>query len=273
MILSALNIKFKDKRHQTPQNYAELFKFIPRIAGSTRGHDVMCVAYVTEIEQDAPLAGLTGNIYRYTIINPADPWLDEEKMIPVEVTPGNLRPNLKQLGFVFSPRRHKLIFDNAHLSPKIAKTGFENIFSDERVMQKFGAIEVHVIASKSAVEEIIEQPKKTKLHIKISLPNPDDLSELEDEITERLQNKNAEQLEIIQKTKDQDGLILDDEDKALINLSASNGSTILEAKKDGKKVMLATTDTPRKERGSYIPAQQDYLSAVWENATELYGPI
>ena len=269
--LAALNIKFSDQSRQRPEEYSNLWNFIAkrRIFGRTYSKQAILIPGFKNIFEDDPLRGIYGFMYKYYNLDPNTRWIDIATAEPIDdsivtAIPHNIKPDYKDVVFVFYPQRHRLIFDYEIMTPSSAKFAFENLFAHKDVKNNFGQIEVFVISSSDEIERVIQLPNKTSINIRLTIPNPEDLSVEDTRVFQRLQGQNISSLSLVQKSRHPDGIELGDYEKSLMRLSCANGRTDVTVKESGESVTYSTKNSPQVIVGSYDPDQQTHIEAVRE---------
>jgi hypothetical protein len=266
--VGALNIK---THPHSPEQYADLFKdaYELELAGKIRGSFYGIIGHMQPIKSD-PVNGLEGFIYKFMNLDPNAPWLnlDGRKVLEKDSEgrpkiPDHIKPDLKMIPFVFFPDSHRLIFDRNGISAGSLQRMLEAVFSREIILKKNGSVDVLVESSHESIERILRIPRKTKLTIKISKPNPDEGSEDELRVLKKMGVQNADRMEHILASKDKDGLQPDDDTKILMRTARSNGVVIAEGRDEiGEKVEESTKEHPYRFSDSYDPQDMTLLEAV-----------
>lgn len=219
--------------------------------------------------ENDPQRGLCGYLYKYYDLNPNSRWIDIERLEPLEEDevvpiPESIKPDLKEVGYVFYPDRHMLFFDADILKPPSAHRAFADILSRDELLERFGAVEVILIASEEEVEQMIALPQKTAIKIRVTIPNPDDLSEQDMRVYRRLSRDNIASVNLEQKSRDSGGLELGAYEKSLMRLSRTNGRTEIKTKEGGEDKVYSTQKIPQIQTLTYTPDTQSYIEAVRE---------
>ncbi|VGO12642.1 hypothetical protein PDESU_01195 [Pontiella desulfatans] len=267
--VGAINIK---THPHSPMQYAELFEDVyeKEYLGKIRGSYYGIIGNMRCIEEGKPKAGLEGFFYRFMNLDPNAPWLNLESRKVLDkdaegrpIIPDHIKPDLKRIPFVFFPKTHRLVFDRKTISPGSLQRLLESIFAHEAIIQEHGSVDVLVESSHESIERILKVHRKTKLTIKISKPNPDEGSDDEIRVLEKLGAQNADRLEHILATKEKDGLKPDDDTQILMRTARSNGVVFVEGKdEDGEKVEESTKEHPYTKTDSYNPDHLTLLEAV-----------
>ena len=268
--LAALNIKFLEKQMQTPKRYLELWQFIKnrRLKGRTLAKQAIIVSNEQQnVFEDDPQRGLYGYLYKYYDLNHNSRWIDIDRVEPLEEDevvpiPASIKPDCKEVGYAFYPDRHILFFDANILKPPSAHRAFEDIVSRNELLEQFGVVEVILVASEEKVEQMIALPQKTFIKIRVTIPNPDDLSEQDMRVYRRLSRDNIASVNLEQRSRDSGGLELGDYEKSLMRLSRTNGHTEIETKEGGESKVYSTQKIPQIRTSVYAPDVQSYIEAV-----------
>jgi hypothetical protein len=220
------------------------------------------------INKDYPMSGLVGRIYRFIHFDPNEPWFNVEKheaATPDEMAelkiPTNMKPGMSIFDFVFYPKNHKLYYitndKTSKLAPHSMKSIFDNIFSDKRLIERFGTVEVTVLPDQEQLDTILKIPYMSSLIIEVTRPNPDDFGVEEQRVLERLNNQGARKIKEILTATSQDTLNPDEQTRTLARVASQNGSvsvTGLDA--GGKRLEMSTQQHPWKESVTYNPELQ-----------------
>lgn len=164
--------------------------------------------------------------------------------------PAQIGFNSRIFPFAFNEMTHRLVIETENdegqsLSIKLAAKAFERLFEsiENEVVE---SIDVFIVTKKDAVDRILRLPKVKKITIDLSLPNPDDLSDLEAEILKELTEANAKRdVQVITKRSDAPTLVLTERMRAKANLAKDNGRVeATGSDEDGERVTLNTDEYP-----------------------------
>jgi hypothetical protein len=82
---------------------------------------------------------------------------DEEK--DRIVIPENLKPNVARFSFVFLPASHLLVYEmqdkSRNLTPRQMVSFITGIFSNEKIIKKFGKINVTILTEPESVQRML----------------------------------------------------------------------------------------------------------------------
>ena len=209
--------------------------------------------------------GFRGTIYRFIDIDTSNAWLDlnqvqevvSEDGSPVVDIPVGLKPNCQYTQFVFFPKGHRLFFiSKSHkilFSESCLANSLERLFSDERIFEEFGHVNVSAVSTKESILQILKIPDITSLTISVTLPNADDLSHLQQDIIDRMQQQNVNKQMSVMRGVKQDGIKPDDMTIAYMGVALDNGYVVAEGYSGEEKVIRKTADHPVKIPVTYDP--------------------
>jgi hypothetical protein len=280
LVVSALNIKIHP---HTPELYIDLFNSLFTSVKSVkiRGADYGTPGWISEVVPGRPLDGLQGEFYKFLSIDPRDPWFDERSREVIEIdddedelpVPEHLKPNLHKVRFVFYPKKHRLFFDSQKFSPNNARKLLVALCSFTEITDKYGHVDVEVESSREAIERILEIPAKTKLEIRISLPNPDDTSDDEQRVLDRLLSQNARTIEESYTGVKEEGLIPNEDTKTLMRVAQSNGYVKATGYDGDKRIERSTLDHPLVEPEFYNPETTSRMQTLITFSQQLMANV
>lgn len=197
-----------------------------------------------------------GRLAIWTELDPGEPTINkisfEQKLLSDSdiALPRNIGFNSKIFYFSFKASTHRLFVELKNnegqtISAGIARLAFERILkSIENTLET--DVKVYISTLNSGVERILNLPSIRKIHIRLDLPNPDDLSDDEERVLEKIKKRKVKRFEeSMTKLADADTIVLSDEDKTVVRLSKDNGFTRVEGRNaSGDKVSLNTADYP-----------------------------
>ncbi|WP_321495594.1 DUF4747 family protein [uncultured Desulfobacter sp.] len=258
MQMSILNIKIHP---HTPKLYVKMFKgvFTRKHVGKIRGSDSgMIGSFRDDLYNKHQI--YYGYIYKFLNIDPNEKWLnltDFKTIDPQETgelpVPHNLKPNLRQIGYIFYPAKHRVLFNSTSFSPNSMLSLFNGLFNTPEIEKEFGQVDLNIEATQEAITKIIQIPKLTKLSINFTRPNNDDMEGLEGAVRARIENQNIKRFRQESSTNDEEGMLPDEETIALMNVARSNGSVYAIGYDGEEKKEYSTKDHPIKERIKYDP--------------------
>lgn len=265
ILLGVLNITIQP---HYPDKYIELFedvfnaKKIKKYYGDKYG--IISKLKNTSGEVLAPT--LYGEISIFTEIEVNGSWFDLKSLDEVEERdlkeiniPERFRPNLSRCLFVFDATHHKLYFENKNSNgtyfgcKKIEKL-FSSIFCDESIISKYGDVAVTLEPQENVLETLLSYPQINKIFIRVTPPNPDDLTEITSVWMNKLNNMQAKCYEetITSKSNSQT-LVLDEATKQVANVASENGYVTVQGKDiENRKIKDSTKEHPK-----IIPIEYD----------------
>ncbi|MDD2466144.1 MAG: DUF4747 family protein [Desulfobulbus sp.] len=225
-----------------------------------------------------------GTIYKFLNIDPKDPWLNTLTKMPVKDKEGrivqpiaeNLKPNLKEIFYIFYPKHHRMFFESDLLPPKMAMHLMESLFRQKSIVNKYGNVDVEIETSIEAVEKILAIPILNKLEIKISKPNPGDVLDEDDEakVFKRFDRVKARKLSEKWDSHKGQGLEPDEDIKMLMRVASSNGLITAEGLgANEQKITESTQSHPRIMKDRFNPDTQTELSFFKNMASRMYASL
>lgn len=269
LTFGVLNIKIHP---HAPQMYSDMMNEVFKSKHEVQIHGPHwgIPSILSDIEDKKSLDGMYGKFYRFLQIDENQPWLDlikgthieDEEGNPIPQVAAHKKPNTKDVWFVFFPKNHRLIFDAKLITPRMAKTFFDQQFRQEYISNKYGSVDVLVESSTEAIDKIIAMPTITNLYISISKPNPDDFHGAESRFKARLDKIGASKLTEEYKSEKGHSLRPDDELKTLMNIARANGMVRAEGLDMANKKIVESTDPhPLIIDDSYDPNKTTFLNA------------
>ncbi len=223
-----------------------------------------------------------GKFYRFTNINENQAWLDTKKVSEIRDEEGKpipqvgkaLKPNSKEIYFVFIIKNHRLVFDSKYIAPSSMKNFFINLFKDATLKNiSKSEINITIEQAEESLEEILKIKYISEIELEINRPNPDDISSLEGEVKARLTNMNADKLSQ-QINSAEKNLKPDETFQQMMKVAISNG--LVKAKglnEAGKKVVESTLSHPLKVLKTYNTEQTTYVNALITYAFDIVSNI
>jgi Domain of unknown function (DUF4747) len=257
--LSIINIK---THPHTTEGYYKLFKkaFANKKISKIRGADYGMFGSMRDDSYSTDKL-IYGTLYKFLSIDRNGKYLDLDSFKTVDPSetgetfpvPENLKPNLKELGYVFYPYKHRLFFDSMKIAPNTILLLIREIFKEKSIVQEFGTVDCNLEATTEAIQKIIAIPTITKLTIDFTRPNHDDLDGLEDRIAQRIDDQNIRKFHQNMTTTDKDGIKPDEETKGWMEIARANGKVSAEGYDGESRVVHSTDQHPIKERIKFDP--------------------
>lgn len=261
--IGGVNIRVHTKH--APTEYVELWKAFHRLRKpKTRGSTATMIGDVRRLN-DSTDSPFYGYIYRFVDIDPDDPWFDIEehkKADDVDVAqvkiPKKLKPNLQEFPYVFDVTKHRLFFKSGGhdggLSPGIVTAMMQNLAASERIVQRFGEVDITTLTRKGTIERLLAWPQIRRINVVLERPNPSDFDD-EKSYYDRLKRRSLKREEhTYVKEKGAASITPDAEMKRIFNIAADNGvytQTGVDAAGDVKTA--SSKNYPMQEITSYDP--------------------
>jgi hypothetical protein len=274
--LAMLNIKTQP---HSREGYQRLIKYVceHRLRGKIRGSEW---GIVGGAHDGGVQRGLTGNafwseyyihgtVYRYLNIDPDAAWVDIDRSVPLE--PGDssipdidhrLKPNRKDISYVFFPVRHRIVFDTGNISPSAMRKFMASVFSDDHVREEFGQVDVEVVSSREAIDRILSIPRITSLDIRFTVPNDDIGYRNAEEILRRFEEMNIRSHTQRLTSNSEEGLAPDDELKAEMDIARENGRVTATGMDGEERVERSTEEHPLRQKEHYNPDVETETDAM-----------
>lgn len=263
--ISGLNIV---SQPHSPQQYVEIFERIrdSQLSFSVLGEVHLKLVHISAVDGVNMINGIKGEILKFSNIDKDYAWVNTDKgaeLTPEQTPniPNNSSPNGNFFDFVFYPQHkvnnHKLFYISQYwdsvkkksrsLSPNLVARFFTSIFEGDRYLQNFESIEVTVLPSQSALNEVLSLEIVKTLEIFIKAPNPDDFADIETRILREMEITNvSKKLEIF--TYDGESIEPDEEMKNDAKVASANGYVKVRGKNaEGEVEERSTTNIPLRE--------------------------
>ena len=276
MKIGVVNIKTQP---HSPKRYKQLLKFVlnKNMVGRIRGDNWGLFGSCRSKRDEDFDVVVFGTIYKYLNIEAKGNWLDIIKRDPIDADDGeapdipeHLKPNRRDIEYAFFPKKHRLFFDTQFISPGSMQKLLISIFSDPEIEKKFGHVDVVVETTKEAIKKILKIPVISNLKIDFTIPNDDDLDELEDEVVERIKKQKIRRYQELMTSTDDDGLDPDDTTVAKMNIARSNGKVVAEGYAGDQKIVRSTIEHPLKVSYTYNPELESRMEAlIYKSAATL----
>ncbi|CBG88830.1 DUF4747 family protein [Citrobacter rodentium] len=252
----------------SPQKYVELFRDARKLFlnVNVHGDQFAVLQHFNPMHREQLITEpYEGEVVKYTDINKNGEWYsisrkelatDEEK--EQIVIPDDMKPNVSRFSFIFLPNVHLLVYENQHaqknISPRQMEKFLNTLFSNEKIKEKYGVVNVTSLTEPDAVERMLSLKGITLLSMVTRRPNPDDLVSAEHEFQERFKA-----IGVIEEDKtykaERDGQIKPDKKlKRDALIAARNGQVEIKRKNESGHVeRLSTIDKPLQRSASYDP--------------------
>ena len=152
--------------------------------------------------------------------------------------------------------------------------GLQNLCNNQRVIDEFGSVDIETVKDIQYINDIIEMSNEqlNSLHVSITLPNPEDLSEMEMRIVERYKQANIKKVEHNEKALP-GGMLLTDDTRALLYISADNGTAVAKGRRSGKNETISTAVHPIQFSFSYDPSKNEVYHEFGKRADAFFEDI
>jgi len=197
-----------------------------------------------------------GEILKYTDIDLNGEWFDvvkkdiasDEEKGRISI-PDNLKPNVARFSFVFLPASHLLVYEtqdkSRHLSSRQIEFFLNGIFSDERIIKKFGKVNVTILTEPESVEKMLSLKGITSINMVTRRPNPDDLASAESIMQKRFKRIGVIEEDKTYKSERGNEIKPDEELKQDALIASRNGEVSIRRINEAGLVELhASSDTP-----------------------------
>ncbi|MEZ2692267.1 DUF4747 family protein [Psychrobacter faecalis] len=263
--ISGLNIV---SQPHSPQQYVEIFERIrdSQLSFPVLGEVHLKLVNISAVDGVNLINGIKGEILKYSNIDKDSAWVNTDKgseLTPEQTPniPNNSSPNGNFFDFVFYPQHeinnHKLFYISQYwdsvrkksrsLSPNLVARFFTGIFQDNSDFQNFESIEVTVLPSQSALNEVLSLEVVKNLEIFIKAPNPDDFAEVETRILHEMQITHVSK-KLERFTYDGESIELDEEMRNDARVASTNGYVKVRGENaEGKIEERSTTNIPLRE--------------------------
>jgi len=256
--IGAINITTQP---HSAENYVKLFRAATKIREPVkiRGDRYgIFSGFHRERLPDAKVKPISGDIVLFTDIDRSAPWFNtnsndfasDSEVDEVNI-PEYLKPNSVKFAYVFFPDEHLAFFQGYDsstgktLTSNVARTFFERVLGRDMLREQFGVVDVTSIPTEDAVKTALAVSQKSRMHLTMTVPNPDDHKEEEKEVQDRLKTLNARKKEEIYYSEAGEALEVDEELRIQAVIAARNGSVVVTGKdEDGKPVRINTEQHP-----------------------------
>ncbi|HBW4556514.1 TPA: DUF4747 family protein [Klebsiella pneumoniae] len=181
------------KHPHSPEKYVELFRMARKNSENInlRGDSYATLSFFYPYKKgQSANEPFEGEVLKFTDIDVEGDWFnivkkdvasDEEK--GKIVIPENLKPNVARFSFVFLPASHLLVYEmqdkSRNLTPRQMSLFITGIFSNEKIIKKFGKINVTILTEPESVQRMLALKGITCINMVTRRPNPDDLASAE----------------------------------------------------------------------------------------------
>lgn len=261
--VSVLNITLQP---HSPELYVNLFdtafSSIPAISKKYYGKEYISVKISDKIysSDGKNVHAIFGYIQKYTIID-SNSWYDKytdskaEEGEEPDYDMNRFSPYFTSYEFVFLPRGHRMFIltklKNDTLSIARVANALESIFNIRSLIDKFNKVIVNVEHDEASIDKLLSMSILQKIFIKVSLDNDDDISDIKQKVIDRMRKQSIHTISQNLTGEKNKTINPDEETIALMELSLSNGYSIVNGERNGQKVVEKTSFYPHVIRQKY----------------------
>lgn len=252
----------------SPERYVELFRDLNTLGESVPvlGSEWGTLGYIKLVREKSPdvakkgsVIRIRGGFYRYLNIDPNRQWLDLIERRPLDIeageapppVPDHLKPNLREVTFLFYPGQHRLFFDLRHISHNLMQRLMDRLCHNANITKKFHQVDVIVESSDETIDRILKIPRLTRLEIFLTRSNPDDISEATREIELRMDDQRLTNWTDIMTSKEKDGIAPDTITRGSMEFALSHGKINAVGYDGDERIVESTKPHPAIERESF----------------------
>lgn len=224
------------------------------------------IADVTKVNEET----YVGHVWSYTVVDRAGSVVDlkgrrilakseVDAMLSSEWDDRGL--NHSSFVFGFNIAKHMFVYERSQMSPWQLANVLEKLFNNVKLRVGVDDVTVAVVQDEGVLEKILKL-KLTKLEIRVTRPNPDDLAGLSERLRRQMQRQDA--LAIVQ-TLEAEGkerpLKPSDETKQLATIAVANGTVSGHGWDDatGRMVDETTAKSPMAHPELFDPAKENAI--------------
>ncbi len=286
--LGILNIQIHP--HPT-EKYVELFRCLYALGEPlpVRGAEWGTIGYIKLVrgKPSGPsgkgdVKRVRGAFYRYLNIDPKKPWFDLIERRPLDTEagdelpsiPNHLKPNFRDVSFLFYPQAHRLFFDLRNATHLFVQNLMEKMCKNPRIVAEFGPVDIIVESSSEVIARILEIPRLTKLEILLTRSNPDDVSDAMREIDRRMENQRLDTWNQNMTSKQEKGIKPDTETQGSMEFALSHGRVNAVGYDGEKRIVESTKPHPEIRRESFNPdiePESEVMKRIAEEFLDILG--
>lgn len=277
--VGGLNIRVHTKH--AAEEYGALWKALHKLrVPTTRGVNALMIGSVSSLDE-APDSPLVGSIYRFTNINPDDPWfdIDEHKEADADDVaevkiPKKLKPNLKEYPYLFDLKKHKLFFKSggheSGVSPSMVQKMLQNLCARPAIVRRFGEVDLTVMTERGVLDRLLRWPEIRQIDVVLERPNPTDFDD-DKSFYERLKRRGLKREHTsFVKANEEATITPDQEMLKMFEIAVNNGKYTQKGRNaEGVIETASSTSYPLEEATSYDPDVTTERDAFIEVARRL----
>lgn len=268
----------------TPEKYISLFKMARKIGENIhlRGDSYATLSYFSQLKKgNTDKEPFEGEILKFTDIDINGDWFNiSSKDLATDAEKGkisipeNLKPNVGRFPFVFLPVSHLIVYENQDgqksLSSIQVEKFFNEMFSNERIIKRFGKVNVTILTEPDSVEKMLSLKGITCVNLLTRRPNPDDLVTAEKAMQRRFKKLGVMEEERTLKSERGEEIKPDKELKQEALIAARNGEVnIRRHNESGYVEELSTNNKPLRRVEAYDPDVTSLLDLLVQKAYSL----
>ncbi|HCC2629967.1 TPA: DUF4747 family protein [Klebsiella quasipneumoniae] len=270
----------------SPEKYVELFRMARKNSENInlRGDSYATLSFFYPYKKgQSENEPFEGEVLKFTDIDVEGDWFnivkkdvasDEEK--GKIVIPENLKPNVARFSFVFLPASHLLVYEmqdkSRNLTPRQMSSFITGIFSNEKIIKKFGKINVTILTEPESVQRMLALKGITCINMVTRRPNPDDLASAESIMQKRFKRIGVIEEDKTYKSERGQEIKPDVELKQDALIASRNGEvSIRRVNEFGLVEVHASSDTPLQRVEPYDPDVTSVTDLLLLRAKSLAG--
>jgi hypothetical protein len=277
--VGGLNIRVHTEH--AADEYAALWKALHKLRlPTTRGVNAIMIGSVASLSE-APDSPLIGSLYRFTNINPDDPWFDIDEHKEADANdvaevkiPKKLKPNLEEYPYFFDIKKHKLFFKSGGhaggISPLLVQKMLQNLSGRSNIVRRFGAVDLTIMKEKGVLERLLMWPEIRQIELVLERPNPTDFYD-DQSFYERLKRRSLKkEVTTFFKANEEKTITPDQEMLNMFRIAVNNGKYTQKGKNaEGVIETVSSEKYPLKEATFYDPDVTTERDAFIELARRL----
>ncbi len=266
----------------SPQLYIDLIKTVMefKIPGKLRGLHGGIIGSFGKLKSNKFENAYYGYLYRFINVEP--PWLDLSTMETITDNEGNIinlvtnsqKSNSKEIPFILLPNIHRIIIDTKYIMPQTARALFDSMFTNNKIINKFGIVDTNVEASEEGLNEILDIFSIRSIEILIKKPNPEDFGSFQEDLFSEMDEQNMDQYHTILSSKRKRKLAPNRRNKKLMNVATSNGYVKGKGRdENGHAIFKSTEDHPLTVKKYFIGKETPYIDGLATAAKDMQDMI
>lgn len=283
--IGAINITMHP---HSPKTYVKLFKDAQKMkcfSKMAKDKAGLIASANYHDKEKGKTSAIRGDLYRFSHIDTEGNWFNtltnqhaEDGELDEVNIPEHLKPNSSRFSYLFFPESHVLFYESYYDSHSLGSHSalklIEGVFNDERLVKKYGVVDVTVIPCKESLSEALSIASINKLTMLIKRPNPDNHKEAEQKVLKRLNTQNIAKYKHEIVSVPGMGLDLDKDSKTLAEIAARNGTVEVKGRdREDHPIEYKTKDHPWEHAEYYDPnvetAYNTFASCAFNKKNEV----